>query len=981
MCIRRSIPVWIVIVAISIPSGFISGQGSRPEVAEKQAKVADGFEIQLVASEPLVRQPVAIDFDDRGRLWVIQYLQYPNPAGLKRLQVDRFSRTRYDQIPAPPPKGPRGADRITILEDSDGDGRMDRAKDFVSGLNLASGMAFGHGGVFVLNVPYLLFYPDRNRDDVPDSDPEVFLTGFGMEDAHSVANSLTFGPDGWLYGCQGSTVTSKIRGIEFQQGVWRYHPVTKAFELFCEGGGNSWGLDFDRTGRLFYSTNHGGHVLLHGVPGGYYWKSFGKHGELHNLHAYGYFDHAPHTDFRGGHVTVGGIVYQGDTFPESYRGKYFAADLLGHAVYWHHVHSRGSTVRTAHGGELLIANDTWFAPTDITLGPDGAIYVSDWHDARTAHPDPDADWDRTNGRIFRIAAKETRRAATIDFAKFTNDELMTLLGHRSQWFVRKARMELTHRKHDPVEYERLVKKLRATATTTPDELAALESLWTLNSLGGFSESIADTLLNSPHAAVRSWTVRLLGELGTLSPAMAHRLDKFAERELAVEVRQQLACTAARLPAAQAMPIINAHINRDVDTDDPFLPLLWWWAVEKHAVSGRDEVLKRFLRPSLWKSRLGRDVLLPRLVRRYAAEPDFDSVVRLLKAASARSPLWLAVLQSMPRIAPTRELAQLLRDDWNTAPTDWTLLELAIRFGQRDAIESAIRDATDTRADETRRTRLLRILANERIESLKGAALVIASSEQPEVVRLGALVVLSRYADPTLVPNLIDIHQKSSSAKLKAQVREILFSRLESAREWVARVESGMIPASATSLEEVRRLSAFGDSQLDTVVTKHWGKIAPATKEETLAVVRRLNNDLRAATGDIARGKTLFSRHCASCHQLFGEGTKLGPDLTTANRQDRDFLLVSLVDPSGTIRKEYVSVTVQTTSGQTITGLPVERTADAITLADAKNERRSIPLREIESLKESNVSLMPENLDRQFRPQELRDLFAYLQQKK
>src|SRR5262245_24592716 len=351
---RGRIPAIILLVsalsAVVLGSRPAGAQGFAPGVAPQRMSVADGLEVRLVASEPLVRQPVASEFDDRGRLWVIQYLQYPNPAGLKRVAVDRFSRTKYDRVPEPPPHGPRGADRITILEDADGDGRTDRGRDFVDGLNLATGLAFGHGGVFVLNVPYLLFYPDRNRDDVPDAAPEVLLSGFGMEDAHSVANSLTWGPDGWLYGCQGSTVTANIRGIEFQQGVWRYHPVSRRFELFCEGGGNSWGLDFDRTGRLFYSTNYGGFTLLHAVQGGYFVKSFGKHGALHNPHAYGYFEHAPHQNFRGGHVTVGGIVYQGDSFPAAFRDQYIAADLLGHGVYWHSIQPRGSTVQTAHGG-------------------------------------------------------------------------------------------------------------------------------------------------------------------------------------------------------------------------------------------------------------------------------------------------------------------------------------------------------------------------------------------------------------------------------------------------------------------------------------------------------------------------------------------------------------------------------------------------------------------------------------------------------
>lgn len=208
-------------------------------------EVADGFEVSLVASEPEVRQPLSITFDERGRLWVIQYLQYPAPAGLKPVKVDQYLRTKYDRVPEPPPHGPKGADRITICEDTNGDGQADRFTHFVSDLNLCSGLAIGHGGVFVAQPPYLLFYPDRNRDDIPDGDPEVLLTGFGIEDAHALANSLTWGPDGWLYGAQGSTVTANIRGIEFQQGIWRYHPITREFELFAEGGGNTWGVDFD----------------------------------------------------------------------------------------------------------------------------------------------------------------------------------------------------------------------------------------------------------------------------------------------------------------------------------------------------------------------------------------------------------------------------------------------------------------------------------------------------------------------------------------------------------------------------------------------------------------------------------------------------------------------------------------------------------------------------------------------------------------
>ena len=212
-------------ILLAAASQFCHAQGYAPDKAVERMTVADGLQVKVFASEPEIRQPIFVKCDDRGRPWTIQYLQYPNPAGLDRVKVDRWSRTVYDRVPEPPPHGPRGADRITILEDTDGDGQADKVKDFVDGLNLVTGVAFGHGGVFVLNVPYLLFYPDRNRDDVPDSDPEVLLTGFGMEDAQSMSNQLTWWPDGWLYGVNCSTTTCQIRDLDFQQGLLRNHPL------------------------------------------------------------------------------------------------------------------------------------------------------------------------------------------------------------------------------------------------------------------------------------------------------------------------------------------------------------------------------------------------------------------------------------------------------------------------------------------------------------------------------------------------------------------------------------------------------------------------------------------------------------------------------------------------------------------------------------------------------------------------------------
>ena len=426
------LPFGIVVFSGRLLASLVA-LGFSPEEAVKRMKAADGLQVRLPPPSRTFVSRFASEFDDRGRVGH-SILAISESAGLKRRKVDRYSRTEYDRIPEPPPRGPQGADRITIFSgDFDANGRAHKTK-FRERRDLATGLAFGHGGVCPASA-YLLFYPDRNCDDVPDGDPEVLL-GFGMEDAHSVANSLTWGPDGWLYGCQGSGYPAYPRH-RIPTGRAAYHPRRSGLNCSVKAAATP-GARFPSTGHALYSTNVGPNAMLHQVQGGYYWKSFGKHGALHNLYTFGFLDHVPYTDFRGGHVTVGGIVYQGDSLPARFRGKYIAGDLLGHAVYWHDMEPAGSTFRSQHGGDLLVANDTWFAPSDVTMGPDGAVYVADWYDQRTAHPDPDADWDRSNGRIYCIEATGTRREPLPDLAKLPSAKLIALRAP-NDWYVRKAR--------------------------------------------------------------------------------------------------------------------------------------------------------------------------------------------------------------------------------------------------------------------------------------------------------------------------------------------------------------------------------------------------------------------------------------------------------------------------------------------------------------------------------------------------------------
>ena len=1006
---RIVIAAFGIFQVLALGASFVRSEGYSPAMAMKMMRPAEGFAVKLVASEPLVCKPVALDFDDRGRPWVIQYLQYPNPAGLKRVGVDRYSRTVYDRVPEPPPRGPKGADRITILEEKNAQGPATKVKDFVTGLNLATGLAFGHGGVFVLQAPYLLFYPDRDGDDVPDGPPEVLLAGFGMEDASSVANSLTWGPDGWLYGCQGSTVTARIRGIEFQQGVWRYHPLTHRFELFCEGGGNCWGLDFDENGELFYSTNVGGYVMVHGVQGAYYWKQFDKHGSLSNLYAYGFFDHVPHRHFRGGHVTVGGILYRGDSFPDRFRGKFIAADLLGHALYWHNLEPHGSSFRSCHGGELLLANDTWFAPSDVTAGPDGAIYVCDWHDKRTAHPDPDAEWDRSRGRIYKIEFQGTLPYAGQDLRKEPSARLVALLSSKNDWLVRKARRILADRRDPEVIFplRRLVLE--------NDESLALEALWALYVSGGLSEGFAVKVLGHPNPHVRRWTVRLLGDEGCVSPAISERLRELAAHESDVRVRCQLACSAKRLPASDALPVIERLALRAEDASDPYLPLLLWWALERHALPPRERAVEFFSLPTAWDAPLIRETIEERLLRRYAAEGTqggFRACARLLASApttrerrrliaaldlglqdrsvpSTRKPMGslltqFAAVERRPAESnstwPTKIPAVLmdgLLAHWKDGMTDPMFLHLMMRLGHRAAQDQAVKLSIDRSLSLDLRLAMLRTLSEAATTNAVEPLLKLLDPHESEPIQLAAMTALQRFDNPKVSDALLHGYSKMN-LRFRSRARAVLFSRKAWALAFLQGVNRGTYPAADVAVEELRPLALFKDKEVDELVRKHWGNVQPGTSEEKLAEVRRLTNDLRAADGTIRAGRELFGKLCSSCHRLFGEGEMIGPDLTHANRKDRDYLLVSIVDPSAVIRKEYVSYLVQTTDGRVLTGLMADQTPGNITLLSAKNERTTIAREKIESIQESPVSMMPENLLRQLNPQELRDLFHYLQ---
>jgi putative membrane-bound dehydrogenase-like protein len=969
-----------------------------PQDALKHMKVTDGFSVKLVASEPEIRQPLSVSFDARGRMWVIQYLQYPTPAGLNPVSVDQYLRTQYDRVPEPPPRGPKGTDRITICEDTNGDGRFDKFKDFVSGLNLASGLALGYEGVFIVQPPYLLFYPDRNHDDVPDGDPEVLLSGFGLEDSHALANSLTWGPDGWLYGAQGSTVTAHIRGLEFQQGIWRYHPVSHEFEVFAEGGGNTWGVDFDEHGNLIAGTNFGEQIGLHQVQGGYYIKGFSKHGPLHNPYTFGYFDHIPYTGFKGGHVTSGGIIYHGGAFPGRFNGTYIAGNLLANAVYWHVLDRDGSSFKGHFGGELLSSDDVWFRPVDLTIGPDGAVYVADWYDKRATHVDPLDTWDRSNGRIYKIESTRTTRAshgstggspsAPSDISKLSSGALVKLLSAPNDWFRREARQLLAERR-DP----KIIPKLRKNVFDARDDHLALESLWALYVSGGFNDELAARLLAHANADVRVWTIRFLGDAREVTGPIEKQLVTVARTEPNPAVRSQLACSARRLPGKDALPIISELLQRDADAGDPQIPLLLWWAVESKAISDAQRVVDLFSAASIWRHDLVRNHIVERVARRYAAEgtPEgFAACARLLSLAPGNANAEL-VLQGMELALTGKRLDRIpapletwFTKAWQRQDPGPGLIRLGLRLANPSALELALKTVSDERASESERAALAEILGQIREQASIPALLKIFEKSNSPALRNAALSALRHFPDRRVADAVVEMYSGLDS-KLRQRAQNALCTRPTWAASLLDAVDAGKIARAELSFDQLRQLAALKDPTLDARLEKGWGRIQPASDEEKQNTVNRLRLVLnpsgaagRTGKGDAAAGKLVFQQNCAVCHRLFGEGNTIGPDLTGADRKNTEGMLFNIVNPSAYIRPEYVGYDATTKDDESLAGLMVESSPAAVTILDRSNQRHVLARDQIKELNPSKVSLMPEGLLEALTPGQVMDLFAYLQ---
>jgi putative membrane-bound dehydrogenase-like protein len=941
-----------------------------PEQAVAQMTVADGYQVAAWAAEPMIAQPMAFCWDDRGRLWVAENRDYES-------RVRGFSNA--------------GTSRILILEDTDRDGVADSRKVFMEGMPFPAALAVGFGGVFVGAPPNLLFVPDKNGDDKADVDDiEVRLTGWGIQDRHETINSLHWGPDGWLYGLQGYATSSKIRkpagkgrvykhkdpfpddlltgeGVDINGGVWRYHPTRDVFEVVAHGFSNPWGIDYDAKGQLLISACVIPH-LWHVIPGGIYHRQGGQH-----FNPYVYDDIKTIADHRHRSAHGGARVYQSDAFPQSQQGRIFMANIHEHAVLSDVLERKGSGFTARHGDDFMLANNAQWIGFSVEIGPDGALYVLDWHDGDICGQDV---LHQETGRIYRIAPArsmaESFEGRYGNLAAMTDAQLVQLQTSRSDWHARRARVILQHRAATGALQRGSHDALRALFASNADANHRLRAMWALHVTGGWpADALVDALSDRDEHA-RGWAIQLLAEDRSPSARALDAFARLARDDRSPVVRLYLAAALQRIGPERRWPIAAALMQHGEDAGDHNLPKMLWLGIEplvagdprtalEHAGRSAVPMVARFTARRIVD--MGSQASLESLVGAIGATPPAQaSLLEGLRDGLegrfdiAAPPGWRALHDRLQR--GDKRLAALAHD-------------IAQQFGDTETARRNLATIGNSRASLDERRRALQTLAGQRRPELAGALPAVVDDR---ALRIDGIRAVAAFDDAALGRLLVDRYRTFNAAE-RYEAILTLASRPRYGRMLAEAIVKDIVPRTDIPASIPRQLLRV----VGTKFLEVWGPIErSAVEEQAYAKYRTLLGDEELRAANVPNGHDVYLRTCGACHKLHGEGGTIGPDLTGANRSSLDYLLLNVLNPNAEVADAYKMIVVTTRDGRTYSGTVAAENERQLTLRVPGREAPvSVAKADIQSREATSASMMPPGLFDALSDREVVDLVAYL----
>ena len=958
------------------------GPPSSPAEALQKMKVPPGFKVELVAAEPDLINPVAMTFDERGRIWVTESFEYPRTE------------------PGP------GKDRVKILEDTDLDGNVDRVTVFAEGLNIPSGIAVGYGGVWVANSPDLLFMQDTDGDGKADK-TEVVVTGFGRTDTHELPNSLTWGPDGWLYGLNGvfnhshvkyppesPHAKSKPDGWKFTCALFRIHPRTREFQLFCEGTSNPWGVAFDNEGSAFVSACVIDH-LWHLVESGYYHRQGGP---------YPPFTWKIESIVKHKHQKAAycGIHYfDSDAYPEKYRDKLYMGNIHGNCINVDKLARDGGTYFATPEDDFLSANDAWFMPVAQKTGPDGCLYVLDWYDQyhcyQDARRDP-AGIERAKGRLYRVRYEDSPRAPQLDLARESDDQLIKRLGSPNVFYRDIAQRLLTERGS-------ATQKLTGLALNdkTPHK-QRMHAIYVLASTTGQAKTLPALLKKSADPTVQAWGVRIQYSDAEVRRELASALKGFdwskAPLIESADVRLQTAIGLGKLDAVE--PVFDGLLWLLAQSAaDRLIPRIVWQNLHPRLEEHAAEFLQVLQRHDYLKNPAVVD-LMPRVIERILARrhPDPQPVAALFRLVSegptadmqhARLCLGFVAARLQNGEIEKEQLEKLRQElsptiakyvkSGSAHPLGLDSSLLAVTWGDKNGIEYVRQTAATPGVPAELRLRAVRALIaykDPQVLDISGKSLGAKEKIQGSLPEFqGQLIAaLGNYDEPRVAAVVLEAYSQLDP-EVQPKAIELLTQRAVWAKALLAAIGEKKVPTEVLGINQVRKLLASPDSELVKLVEAKWGRVRDQRNPQREAVIGQMRTLIRKTPGNAERGHEVFKKVCGQCHKIYGEGQEVGPDITVNGRSSFEQLLSNVFDPSLVIGAAYQARVVVTTQGRVVSGLLAEESDQRVVLKGPGGKLEIIPVADVEEMNTSEVSLMPEDVEKTLKPQEIADLFAFI----
>jgi len=971
-----------------------------PDQARQSFRLEPGLTVELVAAEPLVASPVALAFDERGRLFVAENRGYPTGPG----------------------EGQAPAGRIAMIEDTDGDGRMDRRTEFADDLTYPNGVMAWNGGLVVTCAPDVFFLRDSDGDGKADQ-RTVLFTGFATTGSTQLRVSHpTLSIDNWIYltsGLSGGKVTAPELGdrepVELKRTDFRFRPDRSAWE--AADGGSQFGLSFDDFGRRFicYNRVQVQHVVLESktlrrnprlafsetvqnCPADMAAEPLKGHGAAARL--FPISRNVTTADSHAGTFTAacGVTVFRGTGLPPAYHGGAFSCDPTGNLIHFDQLEPAGATFaarRVRDGVEFLASTDNWFRPVFLSNGPDGALYVCDMYRKTIEHPDylpveirkhTDFESGKNLGRIWRVVRsdlkpsdwRDRRRVALADAA---TPQLAAMLSHADGW-RRDTAHRLLFERRDKSAIEPLT---RLVAGASPE--AAVLALRLLECIDRVSDDLLERALGHTAAGVRENAIMIAATRLGSSSRLTERVLALADDQDA-RVRFQAAIALGPPPAdALSGPDSARPAGAAASADARRIAALARIA----ARDGHDRWLRAAVFSSLADSELAFLASLRTLPRCSPLSPDFLGELGRLLGASQPKDSWPDLVSQMVAAgppAPFEEQAALLRGLADAMRSRGALGESENIFASvvgdsperadaRRRLASLFRDADRIAADGSspleRRSAAVALLATADFGSAGGTLLRLVEPGQPNVIQSAAVRGLGLMRDDRVAASLLESARFASyTPALRDEVLAAVISHSHHVSGLLTAIEQGAVPVGAVDSLRRRQLTQHRDAAVRSRAEKLFGAVAADR-----AKVYDEHREVVGWKADSANGRAVFRRECASCHRLDREGFAVGPDLFGIRNQPKESILMHILAPDHEITQGFTAYTLATKDGRVLTGLIGSETPTSVTLKQALGKEETVLRADIEELLASKNSLMPQGIEAKIAKQEFADLLAYL----